>query len=156
MRNLVVLLIIGISRACGQLRSSIDSESLSSNCGDTSFKHKSGTELTAMSPPDRMDQMVLELMFHSPLEDDNHQTLHSLIIEDGVKILPKASEYANGYDPNSRECKTRNEARLLASANFMNVVDSAKFRLRAIEEGRLAIDALERAIERKTRKNLLA
>jgi len=122
----------------------------SSVCGDRYFKHKSEAEIAAMSPEEKMDQMVLEQMFHVPaLDDDNYNLLHLYIIDDGIKILPKAIEYMNEYDPSVQECKERSAARLLTTAMYIDIVDSAKFRIRAVENGRVAINALEQAIERR-------
>jgi hypothetical protein len=127
----------------------------SSVCGDRYFKHKSEAEIAAMSPEEKMDQMVLEEMFHLPaLDDDNYDLLHLYIINDGIKILPKAIEYMNEYDPNAKECKQRNDARLLTAAMYIANVDSAKFRIRAVENGRVAINALEQAIERRRKSRL--
>jgi hypothetical protein len=102
-----------------------------------------------MSPEEKMDQMVLEQMFHVPALDDYRDLLHLYIINDGIKILPRAIEYMNEYDPNVQECKERNDARLLTAAMYIDNVDSAKFRIRAVENGRLAINALEQAIKRQ-------
>lgn len=127
----------------------------SSVCGDRYFKHKSEAEIVAMSPEEKMDQMVLEEMFHQPaLDDDNYRLLHLYIINDGIKILPKAIEYMNEYDPNTQECKQRNDERLLTAAEYLNAVDSAKFRIRAIENGQVAIKALEQAIKRRRKSRL--
>ena len=123
--------------------------------GDRYFKHKSEAEIAAMSPEEKMDQMVLEQMFHVPaLDDDNYDLLHLYIINDGIKILPKAIEYMNEYDPNAKECKQRNDARLLTAAIYISNVDTAKFRIRAIENGRVAIKALEQVNERRRKSGL--
>jgi hypothetical protein len=122
----------------------------STACGDRYFKHKSEAEIAAMSPEEKMDQMVLEQMFHVPaLDDDNYDLLHRYIIDDGIKILPKAIVYMNEYDPNAKECKERNDARMLTAVKYIANVDSAKFRIRAVENGRVAINALEQAGERQ-------
>lgn len=132
------------------LLSSCQAFTQSSVCGNPSFEHKSQAEIAAMSPEEKMDQMVLEQMFHAPWDDDaNYHQLHLLIIGDGVKILPTAIEYLNEYDPNARECQARNNARLLTAAMYIDNVDSGVFRIRAVENGRLAIQALEQAIERR-------
>ncbi len=141
MKNLIFLILIAMN-GCGDIVSQ-------SSCGNPYFEHRSLEEIAAMTPEEKMDQMVLEQMFHIPALDDYRDLLHLYIIDDGIKILPKAIEYLNGYDPNTKECKKRNDARLLTAAMYIDGVDTAKFRIRAIENGRVAIKALEQAIERR-------
>ncbi len=122
----------------------------SSVCENPSFEHKSKAEILVMSPEEKIDQMVLEQMFHAPWDnDDNYDLLHLEIIKDGIKILPKAIKYLNEYDPNIRECKERNNTRMFTAAMYLDNVDNAEFRIRSTETGRLAIQALEQAIERR-------
>jgi hypothetical protein len=152
MKILIPMLFVVMS-ACQGIHNNVFTQS--SVCGDRYFKHKSEAEIAAMSPEEKMDQMVLEQMFHLPaLDDDNFTLLHLYIINDGIKILPKAIEYMNEYDPNTQECKQRSDARLLTAAIYIDSVDSAKFRIRAIENGRVAINALEQAIERRRKSRL--
>jgi hypothetical protein len=147
MKILIPLLFVVMSSCHGNYNSVFTQSSV---CGDPDFKHKSEAEIAAMSPEEKIDQMVLEQMFHAPWNNDgNYNLLHLLIIEDGIKILPKAIEYMNEYDPNVQECEERRDARLLTAAMYINIVDSAKFRIRAIENGQLAINAFEQAIERQ-------
>lgn len=124
-------------------------------CGDAQFEHKTETEIAAMSPEEKMDQMVLEQMFHVPFSgDDNYKLLHDHLVQDGLKILPKAIEYANAYDPKASECRDRANARLLTAAMYLHLVDFVKIRLRGVESGRNAIDALEQAIVRKSKEDI--
>lgn len=146
MKILIPLLFVVMS-GCQAIHNNVFTQS--SVCGNQSFKHKSEAEIAAMSPEEKMDQMVLEEMFHLPaLDDDNYDLLHRYIINDGIKILPKAIEYMNEYDPNAKECKERSDARLLIAAMYIVNVDTAKFRIRAVENGRVAIKAFEQASER--------
>lgn len=152
MKILIPILFVVIS-GCQAIHNNVFTQS--SVCGDRYFKHKSEAEIAAMSPEEKMDQMVLEQMFHVPaFDDDNYSLLHLYIINDGIKILPKAIEYMNEYDPNVQECKERSNARLLTAAMYIDIVDSAKFRIRAVENGRVAINALEQAIERRRKSRL--
>jgi hypothetical protein len=146
--KILVLTLFVIMSGCQAMHDNVFTQS--SVCGNRDFEHKSETEIAAMSPEEKMDQMVLEQMFHLPaFDDDNYELLHLYIINDGIKILPKAIEYMNEYDPNAQECKERSSARLLTAAMYIDSVDSAKFRIRAVEDGRVAINALEQAIERR-------
>jgi hypothetical protein len=54
----------------------------------------------------------------------------------------------------AKECKQRNDARMLTAAMYISNVDTAKFRIRAVENGRVAIKALEQAIERRRKSGL--
>ncbi len=147
MKILIPMLFVVMS-GCQAIHNNVFTQS--SVCGNRDFEHKSEAEIAAMSPEEKMDQMVLEQMFHvGAYNDDNYKLLHLYIINDGIKMLPKAIEYMNEYDPNIQECKERSDARLLTAAMYIDIVDSAKFRIRAYENGRLAIKALEQAIERR-------
>lgn len=147
MKILIPMLFVVMS-GCQAIHSNVFTQS--SVCGDPDFKHKSEVEIAVMSPEEKMDQMVLEQMFHvGAIDDENYKLLHLYIINDGIKMLPKAIEYMNEYDPNIQECKERSDARLLTAAMYIDIVDSAKFRIRAVENGRLAINALEQAVERR-------
>jgi len=152
MKTLILMFFVVMS-SCPAMHNNVFTQS--SVCGNRHFEHKSEAEIAAMSPEEKMDQMVLEQMFHLPaFDDDNYTLLHLYIINDGIKILPKAIEYMNEYDPNVQECKERSDARLLTAAMYIGKVDHAKFRIRAIENGRLAINALEQAIERQRKSRL--
>lgn len=121
-------------------------------CGNPDFEHKSETEIKAMSPEEKMDEMVLEQMFHAPWDnDESYKNLHLALIEDAENIIPRAIEFLDEYDPEILVCKDRNNARLLTAAIYLDTIDSAKIRIRGIEDGRTAIKALEHAIERRQR-----
>ncbi len=127
----------------------------SSVCGNPYFEHKSEAKIAAMSPEEKMDQMVLEQMFHAPWDnDDNYDLLHLKIIEDSNKVLPTAIKYLNEYDPNVQKCKERSNTRMFTAAMYLNNVDNAKFRIRSTETGRLAIRSLEQVIERRRKAKL--
>jgi hypothetical protein len=151
--KILILMVFVVMSACQGIHNNVFTQS--SDCGNRDFKHKSEAEIAAMSPEEKMDQMVLEQMFHLPgFNDDNYELLHLYIINDGIKIVPKAIEYMNEYDPNAQECKERSEARLLTAAMYIDHVDNAKFRIRTIENGQVAINALEQAIERRRKSRL--
>jgi hypothetical protein len=141
---LVGVLIVGISLI------NVEGKTFPRECGNPFFSHKTLTEIGAMTPEERMDQMVLEQMFHLPaFSDDNYDLLHNYLVQDGIKVLPKAIEYTNKYDPTVLECHDRNDVRLLTSAIYINLIDSANVRLRGVESGRAAIISLELAIKRR-------
>lgn len=132
-------------------------------CGDKdferraiNFKHKTSEEILALSPDERMDQMLLEHLFHKPWtksNDANYHLLHKLLIEDSLKILPKASEYVTSYNPKNGFCKEFNEAKLHLAAQYVNAVDDRKFRVRATKNGEKFLKELEAAIELKRKEN---
>ncbi len=109
----IVLIFVSLIGACG-VGDNRGAVHLSSLCGDENFKHKSEVEIAALSPDERMDLVVLEQMFHSgALNDENEKLLHSYLVEDGVRIIPRAVEYMEAYDRKTSDCRERDEARLL-------------------------------------------
>ncbi|MEZ5345686.1 MAG: hypothetical protein R2681_09050 [Pyrinomonadaceae bacterium] len=135
----------------------------SSQCGDKdferkarNFEHETSDEIHAMSPEEKMDQMLLEYLFHQPWErvnDANYDLLHKLLIEDSIRILPKAIEYVTSYKPTNGSCKEFNEARLIVAAEYVKAVDDREFRVRAITQGKTFLKELEATIELKQKQN---
>ncbi len=160
MKNSILLLCV-IVNGCNDVVSQ-------SSCGNRYFEHKSLQEIAAMTPEQKMDQMVLEQMFHAPWDnDENHELLHRYLVENGPEILPTAIKFITEFDPAVAECRERNRTRLFTAAMYLSNIDNAKFRIRSTEHGTLAIIELEKAIERRrkampdpeahdSRKNLLA
>jgi|GEM_PF-5218011 len=150
--KLCTLIFLLLSTGCQSLNDFVFDRS--NGCGNPYFSHKTEAELRKMTAEEKMDQMVLEQMFHAPWTyDENYDLLHLLIIEDGIKILPKAIEYINEYDSNVQKCKKRNYSRLLTAVMYLSAVDDAKSRIRATEKGQTAINALEQAFERQRKSN---
>lgn len=103
-----------------------------------------------MTAGQRLDQMVLEQMFHEPVSaDENLGWLHAALVNDGLEVLPKAIKFVEAYDPSDLECPLRSEARLLTAVIYAHAIDASNIRLRSIERGRTFIHLLERTILRR-------
>ncbi len=120
------------------------------DCGVTKLHHKLPSEVAAMTADQKMEQMVLEVMFHPPTNDDeNHGLLHDHLVKDSTDVLPKAIEYLQTYDPTETKCRSRSEARVLTAVIYAGAVDGSTIRLRSIESGRTFLRLLEALVERR-------
>lgn len=119
------------------------------DCQKLNYKHKSEAEIAAMTPAQRIDEMVSEQLYHMlSLSDETADIINDYIHKDGVKILPISTEYLNDYDPGHPDCEDRKGMRFFVAGAYLGDLDSTVIRLRASTEGRLAIDALERGLGR--------
>jgi hypothetical protein len=115
-------------------------------CVEANYKHKSEAELTAMPPAQRIDEVVKEQLYHMPNVEDYPASLGIYLRKDGVQVMPVLTEYMNAYDPkNYSKCEGM---RFHVAFTRSGDIDDNVVRLRGIKEGQLAIDALERGIER--------
>jgi hypothetical protein len=159
MKIYVVLLIVGISfPACGE--GSLNHKQQSENdflvagsstelnsCSEKNYRHKSEAELAAMSDSQLVDEDVKEQIYHMPaLGDDYGFLIGKQIHQRGIKVLPILTEYIDKYYPqNASKCE---EMRFFMAYRSADGFDNSIVRLRGIKEGQLAINALERAVER--------
>jgi hypothetical protein len=114
------------------------------------YRHKSEAEIKSMTPTQRVDEWVNEQVYHRFDVSDRHRDLlRKYVQQDGVKALPRLIEIIDEYDPpRLPEGKGRRGERFDASWLMLGYIDDYAVRLRASEEGRRAISALERVIER--------
>lgn len=114
------------------------------------YKHKSEAEIKALTPAQRVDEWVNEQVHHRFNVSDRHRDLlRKHIMPDGLKALPRLIQIMDEYDPTKfREGKGRRGERFDACWLMLGYIDDFAIRLRGSEEGRSAINALERAIER--------
>ena len=69
--------------------------------------------------------------------------------QDGLKVAPQVIREIEAYDPTRRESAGEQKFRRYEGANFiLGDLDLKVFRVRAFEEGRQAIEAIRRSIER--------
>jgi hypothetical protein len=113
-------------------------------------KHKSEAEIARMTPAQRVDEWVNEEVHHGfDLDDDHSGLIKKYVLRDRLAALPRMIEIMNEYDPTRfREGKGRRGERFDACWLMLSYIDRRAVRLRASEEGRRAMDALERAINR--------
>jgi hypothetical protein len=75
--------------------------------------------------------------------------VRNYILEDGAKSLPAITQIINEFDPTNSKGKSRQkDARAFASEGLLSQVDGRVIRLRAIPEGKTAIEALRRLVQR--------
>jgi len=108
-----------------------------------------------MTPAQRVDEWVKEEMQHwsnahsfdgSDAESD---LIEKYILIDGLKALPRIIEIIDEYDPVKFLKNKGGRAERFQKAHFLlSSFDNTSVRLRASEEGRRSIEALERAAER--------
>ena len=119
------------------------------DCQKLNYKHKSEAAIAAMTPTQRIDEMVSEQLYHMPaLGDETASTINNYIHKDGVKILPILVEFMNNYDPKLPDCEDRKGMRFAVAAMYASDLDTGVVRLRGINEGKLGIAALDRGMER--------
>ncbi len=113
------------------------------------YRHKSEAKIAAMTPEQRIDEWVKEYSHRFDLSDEQRGLIRKYIELDGLKALPRAIDYLNEYDPTRPNGnKIRNIDRFESCQIMLGFIDGFAVRLRASEEGRRAIDALERSAKR--------
>ena len=114
------------------------------------YKHKSEAEIARLTPAQRVEEWVNEQVHHRyDVLDDHGDIIKKYILRDGLKALPRMIEIMDEYDPTRfREGKGARGERFDACWLMFGYIDSDAIRLRGSEEGRRAMDALERAIQR--------
>lgn len=114
------------------------------------YKHKSEAEIARMTPAQRVDEWVNEQVHHRfDLDDDHDDVIRKYILPDGLKSLPRMIEIMDEYDPTRASGKRGHKGeRFDAVWMLLGDLDNHVVRLRGSEEGRRAMDALERAINR--------
>lgn len=119
------------------------------DCGKVSYRHKSEAEIAAMTPAQRIDELIKEQVYHMPAFDNYSDVIKKYIRKDGVKILPVLTRYLNEYNPESfSKCKDLSVGLFTISSAEADDLDNSVIRLRGTKEGKLTIKALERGIER--------
>jgi len=114
------------------------------------YKHKSETEIARMTPAQLVDEWVKEQVHHRyDVLDEQDQIILKYVLRDGLKAVPRIIEIMDEYDPTRfREGQGRRGERFDACWLLLSYIDQFAVRLRSAEEGRRAMDALERAIQR--------
>jgi len=149
MKTLVCVLFGGLNLFACSLSSmdhKLDSVKMSP-CVEDNYRHKSEAEIAAMTPAQRIDEAVKEQLYHMPAaENYGFAIIGKYIRRDGVKIFPILAAHMNAYDP-TRASKCEMMRFFVAHMTAENL-DASIIRLRGTEEGRLAIEALEKAVQR--------
>ncbi|MCY7346603.1 MAG: hypothetical protein LH614_10340 [Pyrinomonadaceae bacterium] len=103
-----------------------------------------------MTPIQRVDEFIEEQTHHRyDVLDDQSALIIKHIRSDGLKAVPRITEITEEYDPTRSSGKRGHEGeRFDAAWMLVSSLDNSVIRLRATEEGRRAIDALERSVVR--------
>jgi len=115
------------------------------------YRHKSEDKIARMTPAQRVNEFVKEDTHHyyDVLDDYHGEVIEKYIRRDGLKALPRIIEIMDEYDPTRYSGRRGSKAARFDSARgVLYDLDNHIVRLRASEEGRRAIDALGRVIER--------
>lgn len=111
--------------------------------------HHSEKEVSQMTSEQRLREYCREFSGHGLLHRDYLSVLDDSLMRDGVKTLPVIVKIIDEFDPTSfRNAGRDREDSAYAAELVLSSLDAAYFRVRSLEEGRLAIDALRRAISR--------
>lgn len=114
------------------------------------YRHKSEAKLAQMTPAECVDEWVKEQAHHRyDVLDEQGDLIRKYIMLDGTKALPRLVEYIDEYNPSQfRKDTTKQDVNFESCEMMIDWIDNFAVRLRASEEGRLAINALERSVER--------
>jgi hypothetical protein len=64
------------------------------------YRHKSEAQIASLTPAQRVDEWVNELVYHRfDLSDEHESIIEKYILQDGLKALPRMIEIIDEYDP---------------------------------------------------------
>ena len=114
------------------------------------YRHKPEVEIAAMTPAQRVDEYANEQAYHKyALSDTQREIIARYLHRDGLKSLPRVVQIIDEYEPRRDAGASDHKGEHFdAMAILIADLDSNVVRLRASAEGRQAIDALARAVER--------
>src|SRR6266404_8660688 len=114
------------------------------------YRHKAEADIAAMTPAQRVDEYADEQAYHKyDLLDQQHENILRYILRDGLTVLPRIIEIMNAYDPTKASGTTDHKGeRFDAMWMLLGAVDGRVARLRALPQGRQAMNALARAVDR--------
>lgn len=114
------------------------------------YRHKSEAEIAAMTPAQRVEEYANEQAYHKyDILDKQNNLISKYLRRDGLNALPRMIEIMNEYDPANAAGRSANKGeRFDAMWMLLGELDTRVVRLRASAEGRQAIEALDRAINR--------
>jgi hypothetical protein len=114
------------------------------------YRHKTEAEIARMTPAQCVDEYAEEHAHHKyDVLDEQGDLIEEYIRRDGLKAVPRIIEIIDEYDPTRSLGKRGGKGeRFDAAWMLLGMLDGHIVRLRASEEGRRALDALERSVER--------
>jgi hypothetical protein len=119
-------------------------------CAQFGSGHKSEEQIARMTPDQRVEEYCREHARHLfSYHVEYVALLTKYLRQDGLKVMPQVIQEIDAYDPTRRAGASEEKFRRYEGANFiLDVLDVKVFRVRAFEEGRKAIEAIRRSIER--------
>lgn len=115
------------------------------------YKHKTEAEIAALTPAQRVDEWVNEQVYHLKFwyKDDHDRIIRKYLMPDGIKAMPRLAEIIDEYDPTRYpEDKGNRGERFESCVGMLSDIDNLVVRIRSAEDGRKAIDALERSVQK--------
>jgi hypothetical protein len=110
--------------------------------------HKSRAQIERMSPDERVEEYCREYAVHSDRDLDYVEMLNEFIDRDGLAGLPRMIKEINDFDPSPRAYKRERDARCFMAVVLLGDVDETVVRLRATEDGRKGINAVDHLVSR--------
>lgn len=119
-------------------------------CAQFGSGHKSEAEIARMTPDQRVEEYCREHARHLYLSHREYAALLTkYLLKDGLKVVPQVIRELDAYDPTKPVSASEERFRRYEGADFiLGELEANAFRVRAFEEGRKAIDAVRRSIER--------
>lgn len=103
------------------------------------YRHKTKSEILAMTPAERLNEYVKENNHHSrDFSDTQSMMIQKYLRLDGTQIFPDLIKLIESYNPRRRRDTSSTLAVMLA-----NDIDGFAFRVRGSVEGRQLIDAIK-------------
>ena len=115
------------------------------------YKHKSEAEISRMTPVEKVDEYCLDEAIHGGhLSTDSYtDLLVKNIYQDGLKSLPRIGQIIDEYRPSKVGGRGDKDFLRYQTANFLlGGIDSNVIRIRGYKEGKEAINAVKRSVER--------
>ncbi len=106
---------------------------------EMAYKHKSEAEIAAMTPEERIDELIKENNYHRSIMDPQADLIQKYRRLDGLKGYSQLIRVIESYDPK----RLRNYGYSKAVMMAMDI-DDRTVRLRGTPEGRKIIEAIER------------
>jgi hypothetical protein len=111
------------------------------------FKHKSENEIKAMSPAQRVEEVIKERLYHGvEISDDNYEPLLRYIHKNAIETLPALESVAARYEP--RPEQTGPDIRFETAFLLAREIDDSVIRIRTTDKGRSLIKSFENVLGR--------
>jgi hypothetical protein len=111
--------------------------------------HKSEAEVSRMTSEELVKESCDEYYHHSLWHREYMDMLYRQIMKDGAKAIPALANIVNEFDPTTANGKNREQDAYEYEAQILLAdIDGRVIRLRALDEGRKAIEAVAQAVDR--------